>query len=150
MDWEIYPNGLFDLLVRVKDDYDPPPIYITENGAAFGDHTTHDREVNDPERQAYIEAHLDAISRAIEAGVPMARLLRLVAARQLRVGARVLEALRDRLRRLPDARARAEGELPWYRDYIAASRNGPTDRGRPAERRLRTVAVAGHYITSVE
>ena len=42
MDWEIYPDGLYDLLVRVKNDYDPPPIYITENGAAYGDHTTHD------------------------------------------------------------------------------------------------------------
>ncbi len=72
MDWEIYPDGLFDVLVRVRDDYDPPPIYITENGAAFGDHPTHDGEVDDPERWAYIEAHLEAIRRAIDAGVPMA------------------------------------------------------------------------------
>src|SRR5439155_25420420 len=40
-----------------------------------------------------------------------ARVLRLVAARQLRVGRGVLEALRDRLRRLSDARADPEGEL---------------------------------------
>src|SRR5207248_361129 len=39
------------------------------------------------------------------------RLLRLEPARQLRVGVRLLEAVRDRLRRLPDARARAEGQL---------------------------------------
>ena len=38
-------------------------------------------------------------------------LLRLEPARQLRVGVRLLEAVRDRLRRLPDARARAEGQL---------------------------------------
>ena len=58
--------------MRVRDDYDPPQIYITENGAAFGDHPTHEGEVNDPERQSYIEAHVAAIGRAIEAGVPMA------------------------------------------------------------------------------
>lgn len=72
MDWEIYPSGLFDLLVRVRDDYDPPPIYITENGAAYCDHVTHDGEVHDPERQAYVEAHVEAIAKAIEAGVSMA------------------------------------------------------------------------------
>jgi beta-glucosidase len=72
MDWEIYPDGLCDLLVRVRDDYDPPPIYITENGAAFADTRGHDGEVRDPERQAYIAEHLAAIARAIEAGVPVA------------------------------------------------------------------------------
>ena len=49
------------------------------------------------------------VARAIDDGVPVRGLLRLVAARQLRVGVRLLEALRDRLRRLRDARARAEG-----------------------------------------
>jgi beta-glucosidase len=70
MQWEIYPEGLFDLLVRVRDDYDPPPISITENGAAFADHRDHDGEVNDPERLAYVADHLAALGRAIEAGVP--------------------------------------------------------------------------------
>ena len=49
----------------------PPPIYITENGAAFSDVRLHDGSVHDPERQAYIAAHIDAIGRAIEAGVPV-------------------------------------------------------------------------------
>jgi beta-glucosidase len=72
MGWEVSPQGLFDLLVRVRDDYAPPAIYVTENGAAFADVRGHDGSVNDPERQAYIEAHIDAIRRAIAAGVPVA------------------------------------------------------------------------------
>jgi len=71
MGWPIYPQGLFDLLVRLRDDYDAPPIYITENGAAFGDVRVHDGSVHDPERQSYIEQHLGAVARAAEVGVPV-------------------------------------------------------------------------------
>ena len=34
MDWEVYPEGLYDILRRVHFDYKFPAIYITENGAA--------------------------------------------------------------------------------------------------------------------
>lgn len=71
MGWEVSPDGLFDLLVSLRDEYMPPPIYITENGAAFSDVRLHDGSVHDPERQAYIAAHIDAIGRAVEAGVPV-------------------------------------------------------------------------------
>ena len=37
MGWEVYPDGLHELLVRLHDTYDVPPIYITENGAAYPD-----------------------------------------------------------------------------------------------------------------
>ena len=42
MGWEVYPDGLHQLLVRVAKDYEPRAIYITENGAAFGDIRGHD------------------------------------------------------------------------------------------------------------
>lgn len=71
MDWEVYPQGLHDLLVRVHRDYAPSTIYVTENGAAFTDVLDHERRVLDPERQEYIGAHLDAVARAAAEGVPM-------------------------------------------------------------------------------
>jgi beta-glucosidase len=37
MGWEVWPQGLRDLLVRVHNDYHPRCVYITENGAAFDD-----------------------------------------------------------------------------------------------------------------
>jgi beta-glucosidase len=69
--WEVYPDGLYKLLTRVADDYEPPAIYITESGAAFGDVRVHDGSVRDPERQAYIASHIDAVGRAVEEGVPV-------------------------------------------------------------------------------
>jgi beta-glucosidase len=35
--WEVFPQGLTDALAWVKDRYGNPPVYITENGAAFYD-----------------------------------------------------------------------------------------------------------------
>ena len=111
MGWEVYPDGLYELLVRLHEDYDPPPLYVTENGAAFGD-TRRNGTVDDPERASYLERHLAAVARAIAAGVPVDGLLRLVAPRQLRVGPGLYAPLRARLRRLRDARAGPEAELP--------------------------------------
>ena len=37
MGWEVYPDGLKDLLVRLHRDYVLPDVYITENGAAYPD-----------------------------------------------------------------------------------------------------------------
>jgi beta-glucosidase len=72
MDWEVAPDGFFDLLVRVSRDYAPPRIYVTENGAAYPDLREHDGSVPDPERQRFLEQYLAAASRAIGEGVPLA------------------------------------------------------------------------------
>jgi beta-glucosidase len=71
MGWEVYPDGLHRLLVRVAKDYGPQAIYVTENGAAFGDVRGHDGQVHDPERTAYLQSHIDAVSRAIVDGAPV-------------------------------------------------------------------------------
>jgi beta-glucosidase len=71
MGWEVYPDGLLELLVRLNEDYDVPPIYITENGAAFDD-SRRNGTVDDPQRTAYIARHVEAIAEAIDQGVPMA------------------------------------------------------------------------------
>jgi len=69
MDWEIQPDGLTELLVRLRDEYAAPPIYITENGAAYDDVVGPDGVVHDADRTAYLEQHLRAVHRAIEQGV---------------------------------------------------------------------------------
>jgi beta-glucosidase len=71
MGWEVYPDGLHQLLVRVANDYEPAAIYVTENGAAFGDVRVHDGHVHDPERTAYISSHIDAVARAVADGAPV-------------------------------------------------------------------------------
>lgn len=71
MDWEIYPNGLYDLLKRINADYAPKAIYITENGAAFEDVVGPDGEVDDPQRVRYLQEHFAAALRARDEGVPL-------------------------------------------------------------------------------
>jgi beta-glucosidase len=71
MDWEVYPDGLYEVLVRLRDEYSVPTIYVTENGAAFGDIRGHDGEVLDPERQDYLDGYIHAVGRAVQAGVPV-------------------------------------------------------------------------------
>ena len=69
MGWEIEPRGLHDLLTRIGRDYpQAPPIYITENGAAYPDRPPQDSRVRDPDRIAYVDAHLRATHGAIADG----------------------------------------------------------------------------------
>ncbi|MET9480078.1 GH1 family beta-glucosidase [Streptomyces sp. NPDC006638] len=68
MGWTIDPEGLYELLLRVKRDHPGLPMVITENGAAFDDYAGPDGEVRDPERIAYLRGHLAAVHRAIDAG----------------------------------------------------------------------------------
>ena len=69
MDWEVYPQGLADVLAWVKARYANVPLYITENGAAYYDPPTADGSVEDPLRVAYYRDHLRAVHRAIAQGV---------------------------------------------------------------------------------
>ncbi|AZR73767.1 beta-glucosidase [Anoxybacter fermentans] len=71
MGWEVYPEGLYDLLIRLHKDYAPEALYITENGAAYQDQIDADGRVHDQKRIAYLKAHLKNAHRAIEAGVPV-------------------------------------------------------------------------------
>lgn len=70
MDWEVWPEGLTNLLLRLTADYGLP-LYITENGAAFVDEVSDDGKVHDPRRVSYYQGHLAAAHRAITAGVPL-------------------------------------------------------------------------------
>mgnify|MGYP006289244447 CR=1 FL=1 len=68
MGWEVYPEGLYDLLTEIKDEYGDTPLYITENGAAFKDELSNG-EVKDDERLDYLKEHFKAAHKAIEDGV---------------------------------------------------------------------------------
>ena len=65
---DIYPQGLTDVLVELHQDYDLPPLYITENGAACDDHLI-DGAVHDEQRVRYFQGHLAAVDAACNAGV---------------------------------------------------------------------------------
>jgi beta-glucosidase len=68
MGWEVSPAKFTDLLMRLDRDYDLPPLFITENGAAYRDLVI-EGGVRDEDRRAYIESHIRAIADAIDQGV---------------------------------------------------------------------------------
>lgn len=71
--WEIYPEGIYDIAMRLKNDYQNMPWFISENGMGvseeerFMDATG---QVNDTYRIAFVEDHLRQLHRAIEEGSP--------------------------------------------------------------------------------
>ena len=54
-----------------RGEYDAPPLYVTENGAAFPDVVTADGEVDDADRVAFLDGHLRAAKQAIDQGVDL-------------------------------------------------------------------------------
>jgi beta-glucosidase len=68
MGWEVAPARFTELLQRLNREYSLPPLYITENGAAYRDAVI-DGRVLDEDRRAYIESHIAAIADAITIGV---------------------------------------------------------------------------------
>ena len=70
MGWEVHPESLTNIIMRVYRDYAPKEIYITENGSAWDDSVINDK-VDDPHRVSYLERHLDAMLAAKAQGAPV-------------------------------------------------------------------------------
>ena len=82
MNWEVYPQGLTEILTRLQADYAPAALYITENGSAWDDDMVsvtpeEDTEtgigpvIEDARRVDYLQRHLAAVDSAIEQGAPV-------------------------------------------------------------------------------
>ncbi len=71
MGWEIYPQGIYELLIRLHNEYQPPKLYITENGAAFADEVNEFGEINDSQRIDYLQAYIREAWNALQEGVPL-------------------------------------------------------------------------------
>ncbi len=68
--WEVYPEGLFEILSWVRARYGPVPLYVTENGSAFYDPPAAPGPVvEDPLRVDTLHAHLAEVARARAAGL---------------------------------------------------------------------------------
>ncbi len=71
MGWPVEPDGLTEMLVRVKEEYADVPIYVTENGRAVYDYVDPGGEINDVERISYLESHFRAAHEATRRGVDL-------------------------------------------------------------------------------
>jgi beta-glucosidase len=71
MGWEVYPEGIYEMLMRVTREYPFKALYITENGAAFADQVGPSGKVDDPRRVSFLKRYLTQVARAIEDGAPL-------------------------------------------------------------------------------
>lgn len=68
MGWEVYPEGIYQLLKKFAAYDKVDKIIVTENGAAFPDRVE-GNQVHDARRLAFIQDYLDQIRRAQKEGV---------------------------------------------------------------------------------
>jgi len=66
--WEIYPEGIYRLLLSLRDEYGNPPCYITENGFPTPEAPGRDPR-EDPDRIAYLADHIGLVGKAVAEGV---------------------------------------------------------------------------------
>ncbi|WP_426115494.1 GH1 family beta-glucosidase [Massilia sp. PWRC2] len=121
MGWEIYPQGLTELLLKLHQQYALPPVYITENGMASADLLRHGA-IDDVERIEFVASHLAALKAAIDGGVNVAGyfLWSLLDNFEWNSGYAkrfgIVHVDYASQRRTPKASAR------WYRDFVAQQR----------------------------
>lgn len=70
MGWEVYPEGIYNVLKRVSAYPNVPRLIVTENGAAFPDKVENGR-VHDAQRVSYFQKYLAQVLRAKREGVPV-------------------------------------------------------------------------------
>jgi beta-glucosidase len=77
--WEIYPEGLSELLINIWEKYNPrmnsthcmPELLVTENGIPVPDGVDFDGKIRDERRIRYLENHIHQVHKAIQRGVPV-------------------------------------------------------------------------------
>jgi beta-glucosidase len=66
--WEVWPQSIYDIVMRITKDYNRPVIEITENGCAYNDIPDSRGVINDARRISYHQQYLHELSRAIHDG----------------------------------------------------------------------------------
>jgi beta-glucosidase len=70
--WEIYPEGIYETLKRIWQDYHPMcDLMVTENGIPVPDGLDFDGRVRDERRVRYLRDHLHQVHRTISEGIPV-------------------------------------------------------------------------------
>ena len=65
---EIYPKCGYDALMRLKNEYNNIPVFVTENGHGMFETLDKNGEINDEDRIAFLEEYLDYFAKAKEEG----------------------------------------------------------------------------------
>ncbi len=71
MGWEVFPDGLANILTRIYREYAPKAMVITESGAAFDDQWNGNGNISDQQRIDYLQQHIATVAGVIRQGVPI-------------------------------------------------------------------------------
>ena len=66
--WEVYPHGLYEIVMQITKDYNRPVIEITENGCDYGDTPDARGVVRDQRRIDFYHGYLSELAHAIRDG----------------------------------------------------------------------------------
>jgi len=69
--WDIYPQGFYEILMRMRREAGPLPVEITENGASYNTEPDAQGSIHDQPRIEYLRSHLQVLAQAINDGVPV-------------------------------------------------------------------------------
>ncbi len=69
--WEVYPEGIYEVMLHISKLYDYPELIVTENGAAYKDNIIKEGMVMDDDRIAYLDSYLQACKKAIDEGIKL-------------------------------------------------------------------------------
>ncbi len=68
MNWEVYPDSIYESIKKYNSYAQIKKIYITENGAAFADQVI-EGQVHDPQRVDYLKCYIEQVLRAKQEGM---------------------------------------------------------------------------------
>ena len=71
MGWEVFPDGLANILTRIYREYAPKAMVVTESGAAFDDKWNGNDAIHDQQRIDYLQQHISTVAGVIRQGVPI-------------------------------------------------------------------------------
>ncbi len=63
--WEVWPTGLYELLMRISREYKGTPMEITENGCSYLDSPDEHGRVSDERRIQFLRGYLDELGRSM-------------------------------------------------------------------------------------
>ena len=72
MGWPVNPEGFCETLMRLKQEYNNPTVFVTENGAAFDD-KLQGGAIHDTKRIDYFDSHIAMLHKAISQGANVKR-----------------------------------------------------------------------------
>ena len=120
--WPVVPDGLREALALLRLRYGAalPPIYVTENGAAYEDVPGEDGTVDDTDRIAFIDGHIQALGTAVAEGAPIAGYYVWSLLDNFEWGEGYTKRFGLVYVDYPTQRRTPKSSYAWYRDFLAA------------------------------